>query len=1281
MEHDKNVTIRPIQSWTKTIKPVPVVGRRRRPTACVWISLLILLAGIAPASAQISHGGSPASLGAGLRDNIETITMPALDVAALLAEDEADSGKEQPFRFGYPFPVHHDMDEIGTWSELPNGDLVWRLRIVSADAYSINLVYDHFEIPDGASFFVYNEERGEKKRLIGAFTAANNKDHNMFATAPVAGDRIVLEYNEPVNADFPGKISISTIVHAYRDLFSWDFAKEALGFGSSGSCNNNVNCPEGDPWQDDNRGVAMILTSSGSRICSGSLVNNIRQDETPYFLTANHCLGGSSTWIFMFNYESPNCTNVDGPTYMTVQGSSLLANTSTSDFALLLLNEPPPDSYQVYFAGWSALDTESDSAVGIHHPRGDIKKISFDFDTYTSTDYLQSSGTSHWRIGNWEDGTTEPGSSGSPLFNKHHQVIGQLHGGYASCSSITSDWYGKFAVSWDNGSTPSTRLKDWLDPDNTGALTLTGFDPYAQVAITHTPLSDTRDTTNAYEVLCTITTDVPLIPDSLLLRYRIQPSPFWVKDTLIATGTENEYHGFIPPQQPGSEIEYYLYAISESGSADTSDIYSFRVIDYAVSIDPQVVSGTAAAYDTAWYDLTVTSQGVYEDNYNLSTAYNGWTTTLWDETGSYEISATGLLLPDELLNFKVSVEVPASVYGDSDSAIVTATSQNSGSVSAASILHTVSAGEPLTIPFYDGFADTEIDYGNWVLTSGIEINGAGTNEPSGDYSVNFDGSPGGADTLMSQAIDLDGYSGINISYFYERGGGGDSPESGDDLWVEYLNQYSSWTTLNHHPGDGTDMSSYAFVSVPVPAEGYHSGFRLRFRNTATSGDLDDWFVDDIQVDFGPDINVEPESYLVNVAKGDSTERVLAIENPGAGVLTYSIVAAPDLPFMSVIEEMLERGEINPASYRDPDGHPEIQLGKDVIDTRIGPEVKYNGGGPDAFGYVWLDSDADGGPTYQWIDVLTTGTELTGSLDDDNYSGPYPIGFDFRFYGNVYDQFYLGSNGIIGFGPATDLDAYQNTALPYADTPNNMIALCWDDLDITDPANTTGKVVYDAQPNRCVIQFNSYPEYDGASGDVIDAEIILYPDGTIKLQYQYIAPGFDRLGCTVGIENLAGDDGIEVVRNADYLHDLLAIEIVSPAQWIHLSSSEGLIPGGGADTLAVKFLSADLDSGYYSGTIKVFSNDPDSEENPVVIPVEFNVGDTTPDYVCGDTDGDEVVNITDVTYVIAYIFGGGSAPEPYEAGDVDCNQVVNISDATYLLAYIFGGGSPPCSACP
>ena len=208
----------------------------------------------------------------------------------------------------------------------------------------------------------------------------------------------------------------------------------------------------------------MILTSGGSRICTGSLVNNASQDLTPYFLTANHCLGGNNSWIFMFNYESPSCSNQNGPTNMTLSGSSLLANSSSSDVALLLLNESPPENYNVHFAGWDVSGNTPSIPVGIHHPSGDIKKISFDYDN-------ASNSGNYWDVDSWDDGTTEPGSSGSPLFDgQTHRIIGQLYGGVASCTNFGYDTYGKTSVSWNLG------LSEYLDPNNLGLNFIDGID-------------------------------------------------------------------------------------------------------------------------------------------------------------------------------------------------------------------------------------------------------------------------------------------------------------------------------------------------------------------------------------------------------------------------------------------------------------------------------------------------------------------------------------------------------------------------------------------------------------------------------------------------------------------------------------------------------------------------------------------------------------------------------------------------------------------------------------
>ena len=432
-------------------------------TVALVVALSFYFAGKAPA--QVAEDGVPYSFSFQVDDDVPAVIMPGIDLMALLAEDEIEEAEGMPFRFGAPFDVDLGLDNSGKWDTLSNGDRLWRIKIVCPGAYSTNLIYSRYRLPENARFYIYNED---KSNVLGAFTAKNNKEHGKFATGLLRGDACILEYNEPASVYQPGRIDVSRVVHGYKDILA--------GFGDSGSCNNNVNCPVGVPWADQIRSAAMILTGGGFRLCSGVLLNNVNQDLTPFFLTANHCLGGEETWIFMFNYESPTCSNIDGPTNQTVSGSTRLASRSTSDFGLLLLDETIPDEYDVYYSGWSNLDTPGQSAVGIHHPRGDIKKISFDYDPVTSTNYLENTGTTHWRVGDWEDGTTEPGSSGSPLFDPNHRIVGQLHGGYASCSSITSDWYGKFSLSWDGGSSPSSRLRDWLDPDNTGVTTLDGLD-------------------------------------------------------------------------------------------------------------------------------------------------------------------------------------------------------------------------------------------------------------------------------------------------------------------------------------------------------------------------------------------------------------------------------------------------------------------------------------------------------------------------------------------------------------------------------------------------------------------------------------------------------------------------------------------------------------------------------------------------------------------------------------------------------------------------------------
>ncbi len=425
-------------------------------------------------SAQIGHGGSPYAFGNSLITTNE-IVMPYVDVEKYLLEDEQNVGTKKPFRFGAEIDTSITLHNAGTWQELPNGDRVWQLRISCREAKTMNFIFDRFFIPQGGRMFIYTPDR---KYVTGAFTEQNNNPEHVFSTSLYPGSSVIMEYYEPVSVKDMGEISIATVVHGYRDIF---FKTDKGNYGTSGSCNININCTEGRDWQMEKRGVALILRG-GSAHCTGALINNTSNDGTPYLLTANHCVNGHnpSTFVFVFKHEAESCNGTTGPTIYSINYSSLIAKGSNSDFALLRLSDTVPRSYEPLYLGWSRTSTAPTAMTCIHHPNGDLKKISL-AGAGRSSSYLDNTddGT-HWRVSRWLQGTTESGSSGSPLFNQNHQIIGQLHGGDASCSDPQgSDYYGKLYYSWNNNNavTSSARLRDWLDPTNTGATSCPAYDP------------------------------------------------------------------------------------------------------------------------------------------------------------------------------------------------------------------------------------------------------------------------------------------------------------------------------------------------------------------------------------------------------------------------------------------------------------------------------------------------------------------------------------------------------------------------------------------------------------------------------------------------------------------------------------------------------------------------------------------------------------------------------------------------------------------------------------
>lgn len=431
---------------------------------------------------QVNEGGIPSSFTSeNLSPTLISRDFPKPDMEKLTAEDDlnAQSQYPGPERMAYSVMINLDIKEAGQHEYLNDGTGIWRLKIHVPDALALGVYYSDFYLPEGAKLFLYNES---KTQVIGAFTAANNSGTRLFANEFIQGDAVTLEYTEPAGTTEEASIFISEVAYAYRFI---DFTYDGGNRDQSWACMINVKCSEGNGWENQSQGVARLSIKIGYNYywCSGSLINNTNNDRTPYLLTAEHCGEGANSsdlnqWIFYFNYQSATCTGNYGPTNNTMTGCQLkakdpLTSYDGSDFELVKLNGTPPSGYNVYYNGWNRTNDAADSGVCLHHPAGDIKKVST-YDNMVSSTWWNGT-PSHWRV-TWtetEHGLSimQGGSSGSAIFDQNGHIMGDLSGGYTSnaCDNPSPAWYGKLWFSWDQcGDVAAERLMDWLDPEGTG---------------------------------------------------------------------------------------------------------------------------------------------------------------------------------------------------------------------------------------------------------------------------------------------------------------------------------------------------------------------------------------------------------------------------------------------------------------------------------------------------------------------------------------------------------------------------------------------------------------------------------------------------------------------------------------------------------------------------------------------------------------------------------------------------------------------------------------------
>jgi len=442
---------------------------------CLWLFLFVVVLMPEIGHAQISQGGEPMKTGLLKSSGSRVVEMPPIQ-NFLSVEDEMDSEKSdgllKPFRFAYPFEVDLTPDNSGEWLQGENGFYIWKLNIHSAGAKSLNLIFDEFCLPENARLFIYSET---ENHILGAFTSFNNKASGKFAVSPVLGDEITVQYEIPVEFIQNKHFRITMVNHDYVGILKSGDRRPLDKI--AGACNIDVNCDDWEGWTEVKNSVCRLIVN-GREVCSGVLVNNTAENQKPYVLSAAHCydrLTYPETTIYVFNYESPFCAPLDGDPSHSISGAKMKAQSDSLDFALVEMSLVPPPDYRPYFAGWDRSTNLPESTVSIHHPQGDIKKLSFDANPPVIASFSSSYKKDGFlKILRWEEGVTEAGSSGGPLFNPDYKVIGTLTGGDATCKNPVNDYYERFSFAWDYKTDSAKQLKYWLDPIKSGMLSLNG---------------------------------------------------------------------------------------------------------------------------------------------------------------------------------------------------------------------------------------------------------------------------------------------------------------------------------------------------------------------------------------------------------------------------------------------------------------------------------------------------------------------------------------------------------------------------------------------------------------------------------------------------------------------------------------------------------------------------------------------------------------------------------------------------------------------------------------
>ncbi|MBQ7442816.1 MAG: hypothetical protein IJS59_02975 [Bacteroidaceae bacterium] len=418
-----------------------------------------------------------------------TKQLPSISNSNSYADIFIDKDMDIPYKFGYAFDVDYTLDD-GSWKDV-DGGRVWTIKIVSKGALSLNFILDNFSLPQGGKLEIINKDCDV---LYGPVFHDAIPCSGRFMTDIIKGDESIFFLYEPLECEGQSTLSIKRIVHGYKD----SDINESSSYGVSSPCNIDIACYP--MYDNESKSIGKVLLSDGMSLCSGSLLMTTDMSFKPYFLTAFHCIDGLDnddfagdgvissiekdavqSWLFKFNYKKTSCGGNSIATTYSYNGAILKAAWLNTDFALVEITSTLSSNPNLTWLGWDKSGNVPTNGIGIHHPKGDVMKISVELDTFQLCKWEGDFGTNeynHWLV-DFDYGVTESSSSGSPLLNQNNNVVGQLHGGvhYENPCLQTLRKYGKFNESWSGGGTDDTCLSSWLDPIGTEQSIMVGGSP------------------------------------------------------------------------------------------------------------------------------------------------------------------------------------------------------------------------------------------------------------------------------------------------------------------------------------------------------------------------------------------------------------------------------------------------------------------------------------------------------------------------------------------------------------------------------------------------------------------------------------------------------------------------------------------------------------------------------------------------------------------------------------------------------------------------------------